>query len=596
MTDKHGWPQTSKSITGDCCGAWFTQCYQSTYFEIGADNSFTHFGDTNITVRILFDDGNIVSGTDAGWYGSWTAQVNGLSALYGTLIPRAVQVWSFCTNACGGLPAPAINVPGMFARYTGIRICPGQPLPVSVTYSSDQRTDVPLVLWYKQTPLEIRHRCASCGDCPSTWIDIDDNRQETKPLCALPCGFEIPTLPEPSCSLTVNTWCIFNDDNSIATTGVTQAILICDGVVSQSWLYTNYALDTQAGVTLTTWQYFADCDGNEIPEPSCELEFVSMHQRYDKTNVVIINWSVWIVSTCGGQPAYFSTVADEAIVFETSIAWTYQLVIASSIDYVNWGWCALEAWQIIGEPPIDINTLTMENWCIPIWEKIYKDTCTWECKYFLFKEDGQGNLAPYTLTWELVVDCDCTCELLDQLINGDCNCEQTKESCESFASCTVYKDFAHKAWSTSQATIDAVDREYSDATGTSLSWTWIDIGNGVEDLTSPADVNTNLESWINDVLGVCWFSAIPNPQTNSSNGSYMPAFMDLTYPTCFAWSFDIQNVPISYYNGWGPNYTWIRYSFDGTNFALDLIDAGWAVVASPITALGNVWGVPLTQC
>ncbi len=149
----------------------------------------------------------------------------------------------------------------------------------------------------------------------------------------------------------------------------------------------------------------------------------------------------------------------------------------------------------------------------------------------------------------------------------------------------VYKFFGHKGGDTSQETIDNVQLVVSDGCENRFTDVGIDNGKGVEDLENW--LNSNLETWINANLGSYGFAAIPfnqpDPDPNFS-GSTHPNFMRLTYPINRGpWQFELKNLPSP-----GGQYDGIRYTFDGTNLSVDLIDAAGNVVVVPPNTDGNI--------
>lgn len=174
--------------------------------------------------------------------------------------------------------------------------------------------------------------------------------------------------------------------------------------------------------------------------------------------------------------------------------------------------------------------------------------------------------------------------------NGFLNpCEDCCDICTGnspTSTCIVYKDFAGDL---SQATLDNIEFTFTAGCSLDGSVTGIDSGNGLENLAN--NVNSNLESYINANLGSLGFAAIPTTQPYPDNpGSISNRYMELTYPTCAEWEIVIQNLP-AVSNG---VYTGIRYSYDGNNLTVNIIDSSGNIV-STFGSDDNIRGNQLLQ-
>jgi len=174
------------------------QCWKDKFIEGGLDNTFTNFNHTNQVFSVTFDNGDVDTFNIASATG-WTDQVSQMATGLDGIMPWAQTVESFfAPNGGGGLPAPFVALNQMFARYVGFRVCPGDKVPVSVEYTSDQvAKPKQLVIQYVETPTIFIDKCVSCDpDVPATYT-VDGEPYE--PVCAIPCSEEFPEVPLSAC-------------------------------------------------------------------------------------------------------------------------------------------------------------------------------------------------------------------------------------------------------------------------------------------------------------------------------------------------------------------------------------------------------------
>lgn len=178
-----------------------TSCWKSKFVEGGLDNTFTSFKHTNQVFEVLFSDGtnntfNIASATN------WSNQVQQMADGLGSIMPWAEDTNSYCINGCGDLTEPVVPLPLMFARYAGFRTCPGDPVPVNVSYTSDQaEKSVDLVLQFVETETFYWDRCSKCGDPTDViWTNaLTGEVSEEVPPCAIPCCDDFKETPTTNC-------------------------------------------------------------------------------------------------------------------------------------------------------------------------------------------------------------------------------------------------------------------------------------------------------------------------------------------------------------------------------------------------------------
>jgi len=188
-------------------------CWKDKFVEGGLDNTFTSFRHTNQIYTVTFDNGDIDTFTVPSATG-WTDQVNQMATGLDGIMPWAITVAPFCNfpNGCGGLSAPVVELNQMFARYVGFRICPGEKIPVSVAYTSDQSTTPKnLVIQYVESDTFYYQRCLDCADdCDSeelneVWTPL--NGGTCPPICPIPCETEFPPVPTLSCQTDLQPVC-----------------------------------------------------------------------------------------------------------------------------------------------------------------------------------------------------------------------------------------------------------------------------------------------------------------------------------------------------------------------------------------------------
>ena len=207
-TDAAAIDELESQINNADCNESQVQCWKDRFVEGGLDNTFTRFTHTNQLFTVTFDNGDVDTFIVASATG-WTDQVNQMSVGLGGIMPWAVTVDPFCNiqpNGCGGLPAPFVELNKMVARYVGFRVCPGQKVPISVQYTSDQQLKPrELVIQHVETPEVWLDRCLSCeGD--NEW-KISTTKEPYTPVCAVPCSYVYPELPTTTCSSTSTQGC-----------------------------------------------------------------------------------------------------------------------------------------------------------------------------------------------------------------------------------------------------------------------------------------------------------------------------------------------------------------------------------------------------
>ena len=266
---------THGELDYDCAGKQkYQYCKKEKFFEGGADNTpiVGMVSDTNVVLTATFD----TAPPATGGYASATSlsdQVANIATALSGMMPWAAQVGPFCTNGCGGLPEPVVPVPGMSFRYAGFRVCPGQPLPISVTYTSDQqKKPIELPLDYVETP-EVRLWC--CVDCEGNEKCVrQDNGEPYTPICAITCGEDFPEIAEPACSFVTVEACKaqFFDENEAPLVdadgnpapiktleGVSLLYSICSGVTSFEGATTLNGSGDPVVVTLDPGEQYVDC-------------------------------------------------------------------------------------------------------------------------------------------------------------------------------------------------------------------------------------------------------------------------------------------------------------------------------------------------
>ena len=177
-------------------------CWEQQFIEGGVDNTFTRLTDTNRLFTVTFDNDTVGSFTISDGNSGWSNQVIAISAGLSSIMPWAADVASYCTTGCGGLQSPIIPL-SMVARYTGFRVCPGDPIPVKVTYQSDQKvTPIDLILDYNLTPIQYLDRCSDCKADEIVWKDslTGDVLENTDVVCPRPCNADTLETPIPACN------------------------------------------------------------------------------------------------------------------------------------------------------------------------------------------------------------------------------------------------------------------------------------------------------------------------------------------------------------------------------------------------------------
>lgn len=264
------------------------ECYQQQYTEGGLDNTKTNFTHTNQLFTVGFSDGTggtfpIASASD------WSDQVTQMATGLSGLMPWAAQVGPFCTNGCGGLPVPAVTLSSMILRYAGFRVCPGDPIPTSVTYTSDQvKKPVNLVIQAIPTPTILWDRCVNCETGADTWRNAKTKEvyvpteENPCPPCTIPCTQDFPEVPEPDCTpLPTVEVCEIepgatNPDQSmepdtVFQSGIFISYLQC-GANIEKYAYTINADGDIEDHTLTAPNWYGDCETLEEivdPIPTC---------------------------------------------------------------------------------------------------------------------------------------------------------------------------------------------------------------------------------------------------------------------------------------------------------------------------------------
>lgn len=215
--------------------------------------------------------------------------------------------------------------------------------------------------------------------------------------------------------------------------------------------------------------------------------------------------------------------------------------------------------------------------------------------YTIIDDTGTALFSPKPLSDLGFVGC---CEETEGTL---CTEDGKTQNCFSFQTCTVFQDFGGRNNSaTASSTSTASSIQHVVNVGCS-SFDGSILGpftpNPVQAATGIV-TDTILVDWINTQLGGLGFAAVVNPQAiPATGGSTSPYFMDLTFPTCAPWSFDIL-LGATHYSSSNPPFSGIRYSFDGTSLSVETLDASGTVIATPVyPTSGNIpSGIPLVQC
>lgn len=262
-------------------------CWKQQFYECGLDNTFTSFRDTGASITLRFADCPESSFDIPDGTGGWTAQVAAISAGLASVLTDSFQHATFCTNGCGGLPKPIVELPDMKWRYAGWRTCPGDKTPIEAVYNSDQRKGVLLDLNVIFTDIQYFDRCIDTETKEVEWRDCRTGEladpaliADGKPLCAIPCADQYPDLPDVElCSSGVENGCFFtqSENGPVQTlAGVTQLWKVCGEIVQVQYV-TNYGADDQAEVAIPEGGYFGDCaTGDPISPPAAECEKVDV--------------------------------------------------------------------------------------------------------------------------------------------------------------------------------------------------------------------------------------------------------------------------------------------------------------------------------
>ena len=253
------------------------QCLKDQFIEGGLDNSFTNFTHTNQIFTTLFSDGSVDTFNIASATG-WTDQVSQMAVGLGSIMPWAQTVDPFCTNGCGGLPAPFVELNEMVARYVGFRVCPADVVPKSVIYTSDQTKEpIELVIQYVVTDPIYIDRCVSCDGEESFKVKGEDY----SPVCPVPCTDVAPEVPIPTCQI-IDTLSVcvatleedeeLNVEPVLVESDVFLSFTDCgDGAITSN-AYTIDADGTAVPYELAPENYFANCETLEPvspPPPEC---------------------------------------------------------------------------------------------------------------------------------------------------------------------------------------------------------------------------------------------------------------------------------------------------------------------------------------
>jgi len=246
-------------------------CWYDQFIEGGLDNTGTSFRHTNQVYTVYLSDGSVCTFSIAG-ANNWTDQVNKISNGLGGCLD-AVESVPYCTNGCGGLPSPFIELDKMLWRYSGFKICPGKPYPIKVTYTSDQlETPRDLVLQTILSEKIYLDRCKTC-DTVQKWFALTGESYE--PICPKPCSESEFSIQESVCSFTLVNAC----DNG---TNPATAILIQYADCGDGSLVNDiFSLDADGGLEeYTPIGEIDDCNGNIVVEPSLESKCCPVIREY----------------------------------------------------------------------------------------------------------------------------------------------------------------------------------------------------------------------------------------------------------------------------------------------------------------------------
>lgn len=276
------------------------QCWKDKFIEGGLDNTFTNFNHTNQMYAVTFDNGDVDIFTVPSATG-WTDQVNQMAAGLDGIMPWAQTVESFCTTGCGGLPAPAVSLNQMFARYVGFRVCPGDKVPVKIEYTSDQvKKPKSLVVQYVETDTIYIDRCVDCEGAVTTTV----NGEAYEPVCAIPCSESFPEVPLSNCSFEIleGNWCDISlsddpeNDDVINANDIIVMVETCGSEQSFKYLVVD---EDDALVEYPVIGEVVDCDtleGPQVEPPKCPPDAVFEQVCIPPNGYGILDNSNWVGS------------------------------------------------------------------------------------------------------------------------------------------------------------------------------------------------------------------------------------------------------------------------------------------------------------
>lgn len=257
--------ETELSVTAgtiECPAKPKPDCVESQEWTYAGDNTGTNFADTATYVMTL-SDGSTLSVVQTPT-GGWTQQNQLLTTLWQAEADAAGLAWfiepravnnAIPTDISGGygansvptgLPgAPSVPVAeyliknGIVARYLNFQICPGQPVPVSITRTeSSMGLTTPFELTTAgaiKGPLQRFFVCRECGEEPVWFLDdgITPAQAGQIPNCYEPCGVisQLPAPPENDCKFEIDVNCDSNGSDILTdfTNTITRRATICNG-------------------------------------------------------------------------------------------------------------------------------------------------------------------------------------------------------------------------------------------------------------------------------------------------------------------------------------------------------------------------------
>lgn len=208
----------------------------------------------------------------------------------------------------------------------------------------------------------------------------------------------------------------------------------------------------------------------------------------------------------------------------------------------------------------------------------------------------KGNLEDYTISGITINSTiDYSCSSITEEPEELCSDDNGVPSCLTRDICEVFNDLGTNANPMSQQTYDSIRFNFTGNCNDVVIPERFNVGDII--LYDTNGSNINIVSYVNQYLGPIGFVATPTTVIDS-NGSDMPSFMRLEYPTCSDWTFDMMFTPI-HYSSANPPYSGVRYEHIGGVFTVYLLDAASNIVPytpGDFAANGNLSDLPLYNC